>query len=208
MHFISTLKRSGSETLWKLPRYPALDRCWSRVALARTRDILSNGKTWRWRTRLPIYRPAVLEPIGWLGNGERMRPGGALSLDTGPASIEQNQSVEIRCSLRNLDGSMAEGKSVIAVVRSGGQVKSRIPMAGSDERPGYYAALAGAWLLAITRCKSNSWLSTRSPRCRFQIHSSGNSELRNARLAQNVGRLEQLPERTGGIYVPEERSAN
>ena len=103
---------------------------------------------------------------------------------------------------------MAEGKSVIAVVRSGGQVIARIPLAGNAERPGYYAALAGAMAAGDYQVQIEAAgypQEALAVDSKFTVVATQSSEMQE--LAQNVTLLKQLAERTGGIYVPEERSA-
>jgi hypothetical protein len=170
---------------------------------------LASDETWRWRYKVAdlIHQRFWNQLARWAMREPMSVQGEFVSLDTGPASVEQNKPSEIRCSLRNSDGSMADGKSVFAIVCSQGKVIARIPMAADEERPGFYAAMSSGLAPGDYQVQIEAAGYPREAldvESKFTVLAARSLEMQEP--AQNVALLQELSEGAGGIYVPEQRS--
>ncbi len=102
----------------------------------------ATDETWRWRYKVAdvVHQRLWNQIARWVMRVPMSVRSEFVSLDTGAARVESGQPVEVNCSLRNLDGSLAADRIVSAIVKREGQIVARVPLAAKKDIPGNYAA--------------------------------------------------------------------
>jgi uncharacterized membrane protein len=169
---------------------------------------VATDESWRWRYKVAdlVHQRFWNQLARWSMRVPMSVQGEFVSLDTGPASIELGQSIEVQCSLRELNGDVATGRTASAVVRRDGQVIARIPLAAQTELPGAYAGEirslpAGDYQVQIEAAGyPREALEAAS---KFSIVAPQSIEMQQ--LTRNDVLLRQIADITGGEYVPEDK---
>ncbi|MEZ6137118.1 MAG: vWA domain-containing protein [Pirellulaceae bacterium] len=170
----------------------------------------ATDETWRWRYKVAdlVHQRFWNQLARWTMRIPLSVQSEFASLDTGAASHPEGQSVEIRCTLRGLDGEVATDKIVTAIVQRNGVVAARLPLSANTDLPGSYSAelqtlAAGDYQVRIEAAGyPKEALDIES---KFTVVAPPSPEL--LLLAQNEPLLRQLAETTGGEYLPANRAS-
>lgn len=165
----------------------------------------STDETWRWRLgdAEPLHSRLWLQLSRWAMKMPFSLRGEFMSLDTGMATYQPNQSIPVRCQLRTIAGLPAAGQRPTAVVTMGGQTIATIPLAEESISGNYSSQLAplpsGDYQLRIAAPEySREALSLES---NFSIVDPQSEEMQN--LTCDEGSLSNWAEQTNGKYLRE-----
>lgn len=167
---------------------------------------VATDEMWKWRYKVAdrFHTRLWNQLARWVMRTPLSVQGEFISLDTGAASYQLGQSVEIRCQLRQTDGSPASGQAATAVVRRQSQIVARVPLIEDTNVPGSYRATAdtlaaGDYQVEIEAAGfPQSALRLES---KFSMLASENLEWQAPTC--NAELLEKIAETTGGCYVHE-----
>lgn len=168
---------------------------------------VGTDETWRWRYKIAdvVHQRVWNQLARWVMRVPLSVQGEFVSLDTGATSVPLGQAVEVRCQLRELDGSPTVDKAVTAIVRRDGQIVTRLPLNASPEVPGFYTGEFGALAAGDYQVQveapgySRQALDVQS---QFSVVAAESREMLH--VAQDEQLLRQLAAKTGGAYVAEE----
>ena len=167
---------------------------------------LASDETWRWRYRIADLQHAHVwnQLARWTMRNPLSKEGEFLSLDTGKPNYAPEESIEIQCQLRDLEGKPKSNMAAMAIVSLGDSVVRRIKLVESTERLGSYASVlnglpSGEYSVRIEAAgfpKDALGLESK-----FSV--MGNPSLEYLETACNDGVLKNLAQNTGGEYFSE-----
>jgi hypothetical protein len=103
---------------------------------------MASDESWRWRFKIAdqIHQRLWNQLARWIMRKPLSVESEFLSLDSGAASYQEQQPVEIRSRLLQADGAPAEGRKVVAVLWRDGQIVSRVKLPEEPTNPGGYTS--------------------------------------------------------------------
>jgi hypothetical protein len=168
---------------------------------------MASDESWRWRFKIAdqIHQRLWNQLARWIMRKPLSVESEFLSLDSGAASYQEQQPVEIRSRLLQADGAPAEGRKVVAVLWRDGQVVSRVKLPEEPTNPGGYTSAVrglprGDYEVSIEADGFTPEALT--ARTQFAIIERDPSQEMLSTTC-NVELLQQLSEATGGSYLHE-----
>lgn len=166
----------------------------------------ATDETWKWRYRLgdELHTRLWNQLAKWSMRAPPSIQGEFVSLDTGAPNYGPEETVEIRCQLRDQRGDAASNDLVTAVVRRDGRAVARLPMQENAELPGTYQIEfttdepgdytveieAAGFPQEALRIQSN-----------FSVSAPPSTEMQE--LTCDAALLRAIAQKTGGEYVHE-----
>ncbi|MEO8268291.1 MAG: VWA domain-containing protein [Aureliella sp.] len=169
----------------------------------------ASDETWHWRYKRAelLHSRLWLQLARWTMKVPMSLRSEFLSLDSGTASYLPTESVNVRCQLRQADGSPAGGREATAHVYSGMRVVASVPLTEQSVEGTYAAQVAplppGDYSVRVAA--SNFSTQALNLQSEFSVIEPNSEEMQ--RLACNTQELQNWAEQTGGQYLPEERAA-
>lgn len=167
-------------------------------------------ETWRWRYKVAdVWHQRIWNQ---LARAVMPRPFAAsndyVAIDTGGSSFESGESVDLRVSLRGLDGRPAEGVTADALISRDGRVVTMISLTADGRIPGIYRGQVSslpAGDYEVTVQADGYSAEALQVSTQFAMRAPVSAEL--ARTAANRALLEQMADATGGKVLEEEQIA-
>lgn len=102
---------------------------------------MASDETWRWRYKVAdqIHTRLWNQLSRWIMRSPLAVRGEFVSLDSGRPNYEPGQAIEVKCQLRGADGQPLSGQTASAVLNSGSEIVTRIPLVESRDIPGSYS---------------------------------------------------------------------
>ncbi len=167
-------------------------------------------ETWRWRYKVAdVWHQRIWNQ---LARAVMPRPFAVsndyVAIDTGGSSFDSGDSVELRVSLKGLDGRPAEGVTADALISRDGRVVTMISLTADGRIPGIYrgqvsSLKAGDYEVTV-RADGYS-AEALQVSTQFSMRAPVSAEL--ARTSANRALLEQMADATGGQVLEEEQIA-
>ncbi len=166
----------------------------------------ASDESWRWRYKVAdlIHQRFWNQLARWTMRIPLSVQGEFVSLDTGASTVAIGKPIEVRCSLREVDGTPALDKAVTAIIRRDGEFASRIPLNSIDELPGYYShdlldLQPGDYQVQVEAAGYPA--QALAVESRFTVESEETGEMDH--IAQDVSLLQQVAKDSGGQYLNE-----
>jgi hypothetical protein len=165
----------------------------------------ASDETWRWRYEMgeQVHGRLWLQLASWIRKAPLSLRNEFVSLDTGAASYWTEQSIPLRCELRQADGSAAIGLAATAQIMAGERIVTTVALS-QDSLPGRYSAeLKGLPVgdYQVRIAAPNFTAQALALRSQFSVVAPPSQEMRE--LSCNVDLLQAIADRSGGEYLAE-----
>ncbi len=168
---------------------------------------VSSDESWRWRYNVAdTYHQKFWNQISrWVMRLPFAVDGEFLSLDAGDSTYDLGQSIAIRARLRDSNGLPAATDLVEAILTRDGTAVATIPLQADGSFPGVFRGNVdklGPGKYEVQIQAAGFQRDALQAKVEFAIVEPSNPEMHQ--LACNTGLLQQIADRTGGKFLPEE----
>lgn len=206
IHFVSQVRPlPGSQTLVEAGKRTLQPLMVTRRYGAGRVLFVASDESWRWRYQVAdvVHSRLWNQLARWVMKTPMSVNSEFISLDTGPANYASQQTVELRCQLRDADGQPATSRIVMADVYRNHEVVSKVPLAESSVLGSYSAQLQGL-APGDYRVKIDATGFTSQAldlESQFTVAAPESGEMHH--IACNEGLLKSIAQRTQGRYFRE-----